>query len=81
MNSTKPPIQSFLDAAFQPHVVRRAFVMSIVVGLILISINHGMCIVKGKFGGLCLLQSALTFFVPYGVSTVASVMAMKDVEQ
>lgn len=64
--------------ALEASVVRRALVMAAIVGTILVFINHGMCIVNGKFGGMCLFQSALTFFVPYAVSTISSVMAMSE---
>jgi hypothetical protein len=62
--------------ALQRNVVRRALIMAAVVGTILIGINHGMCLYSGHFGVTCLWQSALTFLVPYLVSTVSSVLAM-----
>ncbi len=52
--------------------------MAVIVGTVLVLINHGMCIYSGKFGAICLLQTGLTFLVPYSVSTISSVMAMAD---
>ncbi len=72
---------SFLEIAFQAKVAKRAIIMAVIVGGILIGINHGNCIVKGDFNSACLLQSVLTFFVPYTVSTVSSVMAIRCHDQ
>lgn len=81
MNSTakKPPARqpTFLDLALDPIVMRRAFIMALVVGSLLIAINHGRCILSNNFGAACFMASALTFFVPYAVSTYSSVLAMK----
>ena len=70
--------ETSLQKALQWPVVRRALIMSAVVGSILVMINHCSCICSGKFGITCCWQSALTFLVPYGVSTVSSVLAMRD---
>jgi hypothetical protein len=64
--------------AFQWPVVRRALILAVIVGSLLIGINHGSCLVSGHFSSSCLVQSALTFLVPYFVSTVSSVLAMSD---
>jgi hypothetical protein len=61
-------------------VVRRALFMAVVVGTILVLINHGLCIYSGKFGLTCFCQTVLTFMVPYAVSTVSSVLAMSDAD-
>jgi hypothetical protein len=76
----KPPHRppSFLDLAFDPAVVRRAFLMAVVVGTLLIAINHGRCMLSNKFGSMCLIASALTFFVPYAVSTYSSILAIRN---
>jgi hypothetical protein len=64
--------------AFQWPVVRRAFILAIIVGSLLIGINHGPCLASGHFTSSCFLQSVLTYFVPYFVSTISSVLAMSD---
>lgn len=71
-----PPTKEMIAIACQWPVVCRALIMAAIVGTILVSINHGMCICSGKFGLLCFVQSALTFFVPYAVSTISSVLAL-----
>ena len=69
------PRESALAIAFRGCVVKRALVISAIVGTILVAINHGNCIVMGHFGFTCAVQSGLTFLVPYCVSTVSSVLA------
>ncbi|MEM9943076.1 MAG: nitrate/nitrite transporter NrtS [Planctomycetota bacterium] len=75
MNSSNP---SLIALAFHWSVVRRALIMAVVVGLVLVTINHGMCIYKGHFGWICGIQSALTVLVPYTVSTISSVLAIAE---
>lgn len=71
-----PKAESWMELAFSVDVVQRALVMAVIVGTVLVLINHSSCVMKGMFGRLCLIQSILTYFVPYGVSTVSSVMAL-----
>lgn len=77
MNNNPSLTQPWIRCALNPSVVIRALLMAIFVGAVLVSINHGMCIYKGQFTFTCFWQSALTFMVPYTVSTVSSVLAMK----
>ena len=63
--------------ACRPEVVKRALGHAAVVGAILIVINHGDAILRGKIGGARLFKMALTVLVPYAVSTLSSVGAMK----
>lgn len=69
---------SSLQIALRWPVIRRALVLSAIVGTVLVVINHGNCIVKGHFGSTCCVQSGLTLLVPYCVSTVSSVLAYRD---
>ena len=54
--------------------VSRACKMALVVGPVLTLINHAHTIVALEFGLRFFLQTALTFCVPYLVSTVSSAM-------
>ena len=74
-------IDKFKRHAFKPPVVRRAFIIAIVVGFILILINHSDRIRSGTFDATLFWQSLLTIFVPYAVSTVSSVLAIPDNEE
>ena len=64
--------------ARQPSVVKRALKFAVVVGIVLITINHGDAIIKGELTHKRLFQMALTVMVPYIVSTLSSVQAMRD---
>jgi hypothetical protein len=64
--------------ARQGSVVRRALKFAAVVGLILIMINHGHAIVSGQVTGGRILQMCLTVLVPYVVSTLSSVGAIRQ---
>ncbi len=57
-------------------VVCRALKFAVVVGAILIGINHGDAIVTGDLDAHRFFKMALTVCVPYLVSTFSSVGAM-----
>ena len=65
-----------LRLAFEAGVVRRALAFAVVVGSVLIVINHGDAILTGDVGPGRWLKMGLTVLVPYVVSTLSSVMAM-----
>ncbi len=69
--------QVWLTRATAPSVVRRALGYAVVVGPILIIINHGGHWLAGQFHPAHLLPMALTMLVPYLVSTFSSVGAMR----
>ena len=69
---------SFLELASRPRVVRRALGFAVVVGAILIAINHGDALARGELDATRLLQMALTALVPYCVSTLSSVGALRE---
>lgn len=50
----------------------------VVVGAILITINHGDAILRGDVDGARFARILLTLAVPYIVSTVSSVAAMRE---
>jgi len=62
-------------------IVRRASITALVVGTLLIGINHGDALLQGEIDAGRMLKIVLTFFVPYVVSTVSSastILSMKD---
>jgi len=73
--SARPDLRTWFALAREPAVVRRALKFAVVVGTILITINHGDAILAGDVGGRRLLKMALTVLVPYTVSTLSSVSA------
>ena len=52
-----------------------------VVGAVLILINHGDALAAGQVGPVRWLKMGLTLLVPYVVSTVSSVMALRGLQQ
>lgn len=70
-------LQAWLQDAGRPSVVRRALIYAIVVGAILIVINHGGALRAGEVTGVRVIQMVLTSAVPYVVSTLSSVGAMR----
>jgi hypothetical protein len=72
--------EPFLRVASQGAVVRRALAYAVGVGSILIAINHGDAILEGDVSGTRLLKMGLTVLVPYAVSTLSSVSALRSLE-
>jgi hypothetical protein len=64
--------------AREPQVVRRALAFAVVVGSLLIAINHGHALLAGEVDRGRLLQMGLTVMVPYAVSTLSSVGALRS---
>jgi hypothetical protein len=69
-----------IEIAMSRPVMRRALGYAVVVGAVLISINHGDAILAGDVGGTRYLKMGLTVLVPYTVSTLSSVQALRSRE-
>jgi hypothetical protein len=67
-----------LRLALKSSVVKRALKYAAVVGLILIGINYGDVILRGELSSDRLFKMALTVVVPYVVSTLSSVGALRE---
>src|SRR5919197_842621 len=70
-------MRDWLRLAFQGSVVRRGLLYAVVVGSVLIGINHGDAILRGDVDGGRLQRITLTVLVPYLVSTSSSVAAIR----
>ena len=70
-------MSEWLRIAREPRVVRRAFRTMLVVGSILVAINHGDALLAGKLDADRVFKICLTLLVPYGVSTTSSVAALR----
>ena len=66
-------MQTWLKLAFSPKIVRRAIISAVIVGVVLVAINHGDAILRGDISLDRSLKMGLTVLVPYVVSTVSSV--------
>ena len=71
-------MNEWLKLAVQATVMKRALKFAFVVGMVLITINHGYAIVHGQVTRGRILQMCLTVLVPYTVSTLSSVAAMRE---
>ncbi len=71
---------SWRELAFAPKVVRRALKYAVMVGSILILINHSDAILRGDLPLGRLLRMLLTVAVPYTVSTLSSVEAIRQLQ-
>ena len=70
-------MSEWLALALQPDVSRRALRVAIVVGTLLVAINHGDAMLRLEVDGARALKMLLTYLVPYGVSTHAAVAALR----
>ncbi len=73
-----PAHASWLATAARRDVVRRSLRVALLVGTLLILINYGDRLVSGTLDRLDWIKMALTYLVPYGVSTYASVGALRS---
>jgi hypothetical protein len=58
-------MREWLRVALQPSVLRRGLLYALVVGSVLVGINHGDAILRGDVDGRRLLRIALSILVPY----------------
>ncbi len=75
----RAPLAGWVRLACEPRVVRRALLYALVVGAVLIAINHGDALLRGELDPLRLFRMGLTVIVPYCVSTASSVQALSGV--
>ena len=68
---------SFWSIALRRDVVRRALGYGVVVGAILVAINHGDALLRGDVDWVRLTKMTLTPLVPYCVSTLSSVSVLR----
>jgi hypothetical protein len=69
---------SWARLALSAPVVRRALGYAVVVGALLIAINHGDALLAGELDATRLWKIGLTVLVPYTVSTLSSVGALRS---
>lgn len=71
----------WLAIATRWRVVQRALKYAVVVGAVLIAINHGDAILHGDVTTERWLRMGLTVVVPYVVSTLSSVETLRGIER
>jgi hypothetical protein len=73
-------MHNWLRLCFSKSVIRRAVKTALIVGVILAAINYGDVILRGQMTQSQIFRLALTFFVPYCVSTYSSVNAILEMK-
>jgi len=71
-------LKETLSIASEPGVVKRALMYALIVGAILIIINHIDAILAGDIDAKRIVKMGLTVIVPYLVSTFSSVGAIQQ---
>jgi len=66
-------MSNWLSIAFEASVFKRSVMVSAFVGTILMIINHGDIIIAGNLTSTHIFKIALTYVVPFLVSTYSSV--------
>ncbi|MEM9532755.1 MAG: nitrate/nitrite transporter NrtS [Pseudomonadota bacterium] len=74
-------MESWLTTAGRRDIVVRSLRVALVVGTVLVIINQGGVIAAGEATAGTWVRSALTYLVPYLVSTHASVSAVRSAAQ
>jgi hypothetical protein len=75
-------VDGFLGVALRGPVVRRALGFALLVGAVLVGINYGDALLGQRaLGASDWLKMGLTVCVPYVVSTLSSVAAIRDQER
>lgn len=72
---------SFLSVALSVEVVKSATKIALIVGTVLALINHGNSLINGQLNLERIIQIALTYSVPYCVSTFSAVKAIQRINR
>ena len=71
-------MKDWLTTALQPKIYRRSLKVALIVGTILVLINHLDKILGGALTSTDFLKMGLTYIVPFCVSTYAAVSATRE---
>lgn len=71
----------WLSLCLSRSVIKRALLSALIVGVILIAINHGDAILRGQIEQERSLKILLTLCVPYFVSTFSSVSTIRHMHK
>ena len=71
-----PQVRRWIRVATRRSVLRRSLVTCGLVGTILVAVNHGDAVLRGRVDSGLAVQILLTFLVPFLVSTFSSVAAI-----
>lgn len=74
-------MSEWLQLSFSKSVLKRALLSALVVGAILITINHGDALLRGQVDQDRVMKMLLTICVPYLVSTFSSVSTIRQMQK
>lgn len=74
-------MRDWLRIAADPTVVRRGLAFSASVGTLLVAVNHGDALLDGDVSLMRIVKIFVTMLLPYIVSTISSVGAMRAARQ
>ena len=69
-------LKQYLELAVKPSIVKRGLTFSLIVGTILVLINHADTLFYGEMNAVLIRKIVLTYAVPYIVSSLSSVQAL-----
>lgn len=73
IDNTRDGAEHWFKIAMRPDIRNRSAKVAMIVGTILGIINHGDTLFSGSIDGVLLAKLAITYLVPFSVSTWASV--------
>jgi hypothetical protein len=74
-------MKEWIQLCFSKAIVKRALMTAVIVGTVLLAINHGDAILRGQMNTDRWLKAALTVLVPYLVSTISSVSTLMSLQK
>ena len=69
-------LKKYLALATEPGIVKRGLKYSVIVGSVLVLINHGDALFAGTLTRTQIFKILLTYTVPYVVSSLSSIQAL-----
>ena len=76
--SSKP--RAWLALCVSKNIMRRSLLTSLIVGTILVIINHDDALITGEIDSVRIFRMILTHLVPYLVSTTSSVSTILSIQ-
>jgi hypothetical protein len=74
-------MKAWIELCFTKPIIKRASITALIVGTILVAINHGDAILHDQINPDRLFKIVLTVLVPYIVSTVSSAFTMMSMRK
>ena len=78
---TKYTVRDIVNTARSPAIFQRSVKVALLVGTVLMFINHGDALLSGNLDQYSIIKILLTYLVPYLVSTQAGVAATLELKQ